>query len=95
MSRVLGCSHRWACVHEAGGEVTLSQDPATRINAVQRCGDPVTEDQRAEATALLTDLLVASRSYGATLADFDGVLDLPGGCVDVIVARDDRKRRES
>jgi len=75
--------------------MTLPQDPATRINAVQRYGDPITEEQRTEATALLTDLLVASRSYDVTLADFDGVVDLPGASVDAIVDRDARKRRQS
>lgn len=75
--------------------MTLSTDPATRIAAVTRYGAPLTEEQRTEATALLTDLLIASRSYGVTLADFDGVVDLPGACVDVLVDRDARKRRQS
>jgi hypothetical protein len=75
--------------------MTLSTDPAARIGTVRRYGAPLTEEQRTEATALLTDLLTAAGFYGVDLADFDGVVDLPGACVDALVDRDARKRRQS
>lgn len=75
--------------------MALSQDPATRIAAVHRYGPPITDEQRAAATALLTDMLAAAEAHGVTLADFDDAIDLPGGCLDVITARDDRNGRRS
>ena len=73
--------------------MSLSRDPAVRIASLHRYGEPITEQQRADARALLTDLLAAAEKYGVTLADFDGAIDLPGGCVDVITDRDARNRR--
>ncbi|MDX2948879.1 hypothetical protein [Streptomyces caniscabiei] len=61
-----------------------TRTPAERIAAVHRYGDPITAEQRAAATALLTDLLDAAARHGFTLADFDAVVDLPGGCIDVV-----------
>lgn len=43
-----------------------SRTPADRVAAVHRHGDPVTADQRARATALLTDLLAAADGHGVT-----------------------------
>ena len=60
---------------------------ADRVNAVQRGGDPVTAPQRAAATALLEVLLEAAATEGITLDDFDWTIDLPGGCLDVILAK--------
>ncbi|MGC0319343.1 hypothetical protein [Kitasatospora acidiphila] len=65
--------------------------PADRIAGVQRFGDPITDSQRARATALLLDLLAAAELHGATLSDFDFTIDLPGGCLDVITAMDRRR----
>jgi hypothetical protein len=73
----------------------VTQDPAARIAAVHRNGPPATDGQRAAATALLTDMLAAAAGHGITLADFDWVVGLPDGCLDVIVARDDRNGRQS
>ncbi|MFI1245017.1 hypothetical protein [Enterococcus casseliflavus] len=61
--------------------------PADRVAAVHRHGDPVTDQQRAAATALLMDLLVAAKRHGVTIEDFDWTVDLPGGCLDVILAK--------
>lgn len=55
-----------------------------RVAAVQRGGGPVTEEQRAAATALLADMLTAAEEHGVTLDDFDWVTDLPGACLDVV-----------
>lgn len=60
--------------------------PADRVAAVHRYGDPVTDAQRAAATALLVDLLVAAEEHGVTIEDFDGVSDLPGACLDVTLS---------
>jgi hypothetical protein len=73
----------------------VNQDPAARIAAVRRYGDPITDGQRADATALLADMLAAAQKHGITLANFDFTIDLPGGCVDVVTARDDRNGRRS
>ena len=59
---------------------------ADRIAAIHRYGDPVTDQQRTDARLLLESLLLAAGLHGATLDDFDGVVDLPGGCLDVILA---------
>ena len=64
--------------------------PADRVAAVHRYGDPVTDEQRAAATALLTDLLAAAAQHGVTLDDFDWSVDLPGGCLDVVLAKASR-----
>lgn len=61
--------------------------PADRVAEVHRHGDPVTDEQRAAATALLVDLLAAAERHGVTLADFDWAIDLPGGCLDAILAK--------
>lgn len=61
--------------------------PTERIAAVHRYGDPVTAQQREHAEALLTDLLAAAERHGVTLADLDGVVDLPGGCLDVVLSK--------
>jgi hypothetical protein len=60
--------------------------PADRVAAVHRYGHPITGEQRAAATALLVDLLAAAERHGVGIEDFDYVLDLPGGCLDVILS---------
>lgn len=67
--------------------MTVDVDLAARINAIHRYGPPITPEERAAATALLADMVAAAHRHGVTLADFDGVVDLPGGCVDVTLAR--------
>lgn len=62
---------------------------ADRIAAVERGGGPITEQQRADATALLEELLTAAGRHGVTLDDFDWTVDLPGGCLDVVRSRSD------
>ncbi|MFK0294818.1 hypothetical protein ACIQU6_30700 [Streptomyces sp. NPDC090442] len=57
---------------------------ADRVAAVTLHGAPLTDEQRAAATALVTDLLAAAAAHGVTLEDWDMVLDLPAGAVDVI-----------
>lgn len=64
--------------------------PADRVDVIRRHGDPVTAEQRAAATALLTDLLVAAEKHGVTLTDFDWTVDLPGGCLDAVLAKTHR-----
>ncbi|MFF2549158.1 hypothetical protein ACFVUY_42280 [Kitasatospora sp. NPDC058063] len=64
-----------------------------RIAAVQRHGDPITAQQRADAAALLDDLLAAAARHDVGIDDFDWVDDLPGTCIDVITDRDARKNR--
>lgn len=64
-----------------------TRTPADRVAAIHRYGDPVTEQQRDAATALLADLLAAAEKHGVTLADLDHAVDLPGACVDVILAK--------
>ncbi|MGW2940005.1 hypothetical protein ACWDA7_52180 [Streptomyces sp. NPDC001156] len=58
-----------------------------RIAMVKRPGDPITAQQRTAARLLLEDLLFAAGRHGLTLDDFDGVVDLPGGCLDVILSK--------
>ncbi|MEU6012338.1 hypothetical protein [Streptomyces sp. NPDC047453] len=58
-----------------------------RIAAIRRGGDPVTDAQRDAATRLLDVLLDAAAEHGVTLDDFDWTVDLPGGCLDVILAK--------
>lgn len=67
--------------------------PHRRIAAIERGGGPITEQQRAAATALLDDLLSAAARHGVTLADFDWVTGLPDTCVDVVLQQA-RKRGE-
>ena len=58
-----------------------------RVAAIQRYGDPVTAEQRTAAETLLADLLEAAARHGITIDDFDFTVDLPGGCLDVILAK--------
>ncbi|MFB7225629.1 hypothetical protein [Streptomyces sp. NPDC056227] len=67
--------------------MTDTRTPDERIADVQRHGHPITPQQRYDAAALLRDLLATAARHGVTLADFDGVVDLPGGCLDAVVAR--------
>ncbi|MEU3521834.1 hypothetical protein ABZ770_42515 [Streptomyces sp. NPDC006654] len=60
---------------------------AERVDSVHRHGAPVTPEQRAAAEALLADLLEAAARHGVTLDDFDWTVDLPAGCLDVILAK--------
>jgi len=73
--------------------VTDTRTTADRIAAVERGGGPITDQQRADATALLDDLLAAAERHGVTLADLDWTVDLPGACVDVIRAQARRGKR--
>jgi hypothetical protein len=67
------------------GRHTDSQGRSTgeRIAAVQRAR-PLTSDEQAAATRLLDAMLDAAAGQGITLDDLDWVVDLPGGCLDVI-----------
>ncbi|MFF3959799.1 hypothetical protein ACFYY1_42585 [Streptomyces sp. NPDC001890] len=56
-----------------------------RVAAIHRGGPTVTDAQRTAATRLLDALLDAAAEHGATLDDFDGTIDLPGGCLDVVL----------
>ncbi|MEU2441833.1 RNase adapter RapZ [Streptomyces rubradiris] len=58
-----------------------------RVAGVHRYGGPITDEQRTAATRLLDALLDAAAAHGATLDDFDAVVDLPGGCLDVILSK--------
>ncbi len=60
---------------------------AARIAAVQRFGDPITDQERDDARRLLNALLQAAAAFGVTLDDFDWTIDLPGGCLDVVTAQ--------
>ncbi|MGC4925582.1 hypothetical protein [Streptomyces sp. DT117] len=53
--------------------------------AVRRFGTPAGPEVIAEAVALSEALLAAAAGRGVSLADFDDVIDLPGGCLDVVV----------
>jgi hypothetical protein len=66
---------------------------ADRIRAVRRHGAPITSEQQAAALALLDDLLAAAARHEVTLADLDWIVDVPGVCVDVILAKRDRANR--
>lgn len=61
---------------------------ADRVAAIERGGDPVTENQRLAAVELLADLLSAAERHGVTLDRFDWTVDLPGACLDVIRSQD-------
>ncbi|MGV4930288.1 hypothetical protein [Streptomyces sp. HJ7] len=63
------------------------RSPADRIAAIERSGPPVTDQQRAAATALLVDLLAAAERHGVSIDDLDWTVDLPGGCLDVILTK--------
>lgn len=65
-----------------------------RIAAVERHGDPITPQERADALSLLDDLLATAERHGVTLEDFDWVTGLPDACVDVIRSRARKRRRE-
>lgn len=67
--------------------VAIPGTPAERVAAVHRCGTPAGPTVVAEAVALLESLLSAAAAHGVTLADFDAVVDLPGGCLDVMVGK--------
>lgn len=60
---------------------------AERVAAVHRYGDPITPEQRAAAEQLLAAMLEAAGHHGVTIDDFDFTIDLPGGCLDVILAK--------
>lgn len=57
-----------------------------RVAAITRSG-PVTDGQRAAATRLLDAMLDAAEQHGVRLDDLDWTVDLPGGCLDVILAQ--------
>lgn len=63
---------------------------ADRIAAVQRHGTPPTCAQRAAAQQLLADMLTAAARHGITLEDLDWIADLPGTCLDAILAKSRR-----
>lgn len=58
-----------------------------RIAILGRGGEPVTAEQREQAHQLLNAMLRAARPFGVSLDDFDWVINLPGGCLDVILAK--------
>ncbi|WP_103512932.1 hypothetical protein [Streptomyces sp. SM13] len=62
--------------------------------AVHRYGTPAGPAVEAQAVALLESLLAAAAGHGVTLADFDDVIDLPGGCLDVMVGKARRFERD-
>lgn len=64
--------------------------PAERVAAVHRYGGPITDTQRQQATTLLTALLETAARHGVALEDFDYAVDLPGGCLDVVLAKNRR-----
>lgn len=66
---------------------TFAAECADRIAAIERGGGPITDRHRNEATALLIYLLDAADRCEFTLDDFDWVTDLPGACVDVVLAK--------
>lgn len=61
---------------------------ADRIAAVHRGGPPITAQNRYDATALLRDLLTTAEKHGVTIHDLDAVDDLPGVCIDLVLAKD-------
>jgi hypothetical protein len=79
--------------NNAGGSAMDARTTADRIAAVERHGGPITNQQRGNACALLDDLLAAARRHGVTLADLDWITDLPGTCVDVILAQAQTPRK--
>ncbi|MFB6776503.1 hypothetical protein ACFCX0_03520 [Streptomyces sp. NPDC056352] len=70
----------------------MTENLAHRVNAVHRYGAPIPPEVRVAATALLADMLAAAEKHGVSLADFDDAIDLPGGCLDVAVAAERRRR---
>ncbi|MGQ4733437.1 hypothetical protein ACUN3E_37985 [Streptomyces sp. Ju416(a)] len=69
--------------------------PAERVAAVHRYGTPAGPEVTAQAVNLLESLLAAAAGHGVTLADFDTVIDLPGGCLDVMVGKARRAERDA
>lgn len=65
----------------------MTRTPAEAIAAVQRHGPAISPETRAAALELLRDMLAAAAQHGVGLGDFDDVLDIAGGCIDVIVAK--------
>lgn len=65
--------------------MSIAGTPADRVAAIHRYGTPAGPEVTAEAVVLLESLLAAATTHGVTLADFDAVIDLPGGCLDVMV----------
>lgn len=61
---------------------------ADRVALIHRGGPwPVTQDHRDAARELLDALLKAAEPFGVDLEDFDWTIDLPGGCLDVVLAK--------
>jgi hypothetical protein len=60
---------------------------ADRIGAIQRA-TRITYQQRTDARLLLESLLLAAGLHGITLDDLDWVVDMPGACIDAVVAKD-------
>ncbi|WP_432077797.1 hypothetical protein [Streptomyces sp. YPW6] len=67
--------------------MSISGTPAERVAAVRRYGIPAGPVVVAQAVSLLESLLAAAAGHGVALADFDNVIDLPGGCLDVMVGK--------
>ena len=67
----------------------MTMTPADRVAAIAR-HTPITAAHRAAATALLEGILEVAAEDGFTLDDFDWVADLPGACLDVILAKSRR-----
>ncbi|MGW9376356.1 hypothetical protein ACWGVR_40815 [Streptomyces xanthophaeus] len=66
-------------------ETQLDYLPARITASAARLGGPAaTPAEKADAAALLRDLLEAARSHGVTLAHFDAVADLPQAALMVI-----------
>lgn len=59
---------------------------AERIALVHR-NATVSQAERDDARELLDAMLKAIEPLGATLEDFDWTIDLPGGCLDVVLAK--------
>jgi hypothetical protein len=63
---------------------------ADRVAEIQRGGNPITPEQRTAAEQLLAAMLAAAEQHGVSLDDFDWTIDLPGGCLDVILSKTSR-----
>ncbi|MFF3998572.1 hypothetical protein ACFYX8_35350 [Streptomyces cyaneofuscatus] len=63
--------------------------------AIHRYGTPAGPVVEARAVALLESLLATAAAHGVTLADFDTVIDLPGGCLDVMVGKARQAERDA
>ncbi|MEU3432336.1 hypothetical protein [Streptomyces sp. NPDC006863] len=75
--------------------MSIPGTPADRVAAIHRYGTPAGPVVTAEAVALLESLLAAAAAHGVTLADFDAVIDLPGGCLDVMVSKARQVERDA